>query len=58
VVVDAWQIEPRQDWTFDASPRFSPTIHALDADGVGAVLEKHGEKFYKAFERTVRKLNH
>jgi hypothetical protein len=41
-----------------ASPHFSPTIHALDADGVDEILEKHADKFHKAFERTVRRLNH
>lgn len=41
-----------------ASPHFSPTIHALDADGVDEILEKHADKFHKAFEHTVRKLNH
>jgi hypothetical protein len=40
------------------SPRFSPTIHALDADGVDEILEKHADKFHKAFEHTVRRLNH
>jgi hypothetical protein len=40
-----------------ASPHFSPTVHALDADGVDDVLEKHAEKFHKAFETTLRKLN-
>ena len=39
------------------SPHFSPTIHALDADGVDEILEKHADKFHKAFEHTVRKLN-
>jgi hypothetical protein len=40
-----------------ASPHFSPTIHALDADGVDEILEKHADKFHKAFEGTLRKLN-
>jgi hypothetical protein len=39
------------------SPHFSPTIHALDADGVDEILEKHADKFHKAFEHTMRKLN-
>jgi hypothetical protein len=36
---------------------FSPTVHALDADGVDEILEKHADKFHKAFEGTLRKLN-
>jgi hypothetical protein len=39
------------------SPQFSPTVHALDADGVDEILEKHADKFHKAFETTLRKIN-
>ena len=36
---------------------FSPTVHALDADGVDDVLEKHQAIFQKHFENVLRKLN-
>jgi hypothetical protein len=36
---------------------FAPTIHALDAEGVDRVLDKHQDKFQKQFESTLRKMN-
>jgi hypothetical protein len=38
--------------------QFAPIIHALDADGVDAVLTKHQETFQRHFETTLRRLNH
>ena len=37
---------------------FSPQIHAVDADGVDRMLEKHGEKFNQHAENHIRKMNH
>jgi hypothetical protein len=37
---------------------FSPQIHAVDADGVSRMLEKHGEKFNQHAENHIRKMNH
>jgi hypothetical protein len=36
---------------------FSPTVHALDSEGVDRVLEKHQDKFQQHFQRTLRKMN-
>jgi hypothetical protein len=36
---------------------FSPTVHALDAGGVDEVLKKHGDKFQRHFEQTLRRMN-
>jgi hypothetical protein len=36
---------------------FSPTVHALDSEGVDRVLEKHQAKFQQHFQRTLRKMN-
>jgi hypothetical protein len=36
---------------------YAPTVHALDSEGVDRVLDKHGAKFQKHFEHTVRKMN-
>jgi hypothetical protein len=36
---------------------FAPTVHALDADGVDTVLDKHADKFQKHFENAVRRMN-
>jgi hypothetical protein len=36
---------------------FSPTVHALDSEGVDRVLEKHQAKFQEHFQRTLRKMN-
>ncbi len=38
--------------------QFAPQVHALDADGVDAVLEKHQATFQKHFENTLRKMSH
>ena len=38
-------------------PTFAPTIHAMDAEGVDRVLEKHSAKFEKHFQGVVRKMN-
>jgi hypothetical protein len=38
-------------------PTFAPTIHAMDAEGVDRVLEKHSAKFEKHFQRVMRKAN-
>jgi hypothetical protein len=35
----------------------SNTIHALDSDGVDAVLRKHGDKLHRHVENTLRKMN-
>ncbi|HWF46587.1 MAG TPA: hypothetical protein VG168_06260, partial [Bryobacteraceae bacterium] len=35
----------------------SHTIHALDSQGMDRVLDKHGDKLQRHFERTVRKMN-
>jgi hypothetical protein len=37
--------------------RFAPEIHAVDADGVDAVLEKHQAVFQKHLESSLRKMN-
>jgi hypothetical protein len=48
---------------FEQGPRinvqahFAPQIHAIDADGVGKMLDKHAAKFQQHFERTLRRLN-
>jgi hypothetical protein len=44
--------------TISVRAHFAPTIHALDADGVDAVLEKHADKFQRHFENTLRRMNH
>jgi len=36
---------------------FAPTVHALDSDGVDAVLTKHQDTFQRHFEYTLRRLN-
>jgi hypothetical protein len=36
---------------------FSPTVHAMDSEGVDRVLEKHQDKFQQHFQRTLRKMN-
>lgn len=36
---------------------FAPTIHAVDAAGVDRMLEKHGDRFQRHFEGTLRKMN-
>jgi hypothetical protein len=36
---------------------FTPTVHALDSEGVDRVLEKHQDKFQQHFQRTLRKMN-
>ena len=36
---------------------FSPRIHAVDAEGVDRMLEKHGEKFNQHAEDHIRKMN-
>jgi hypothetical protein len=36
---------------------FAPTVHALDADGVDKILKKHGDKFQRHFENTLRRMN-
>jgi hypothetical protein len=36
---------------------FSPTVHAMDSEGVDRVLEKHNDKFQQHFQRTLRKMN-
>lgn len=36
---------------------FAPQIHAIDADGVDRMLDKHREKFQRHFENTVRNMN-
>jgi hypothetical protein len=40
-----------------ATAHFAPQIHALDADGVDRVLEKHQDTFQRHFENTLRKMN-
>jgi hypothetical protein len=35
----------------------SPTIHALDSQGMDRVLTKHADTLQQHFERTVRKMN-
>jgi hypothetical protein len=42
---------------YHAHSDFKPTVHALDADGVDKVLEKHGAAFQKHVEGVFRKLN-
>jgi hypothetical protein len=37
---------------------FSPQIHAVDAEGVDRMLEKHGEKFNEHAANHIRKMNH
>ncbi|HLJ86375.1 MAG TPA: hypothetical protein VKZ53_06100 [Candidatus Angelobacter sp.] len=36
---------------------FAPVINAIDAEGVGEMLQKHGEQFHQHFERRLRRLN-
>lgn len=36
---------------------FTPTVHAMDSEGVDRVLEKHQQTFQKHFQRTLRKMN-
>lgn len=36
---------------------FAPVIHAVDADGVDRMLEKHGNKFIHKFNQEVRRRN-
>jgi hypothetical protein len=36
---------------------FSPTVHAMDSEGVDRVLEKHADQFHQHFQRTLRKMN-
>jgi hypothetical protein len=49
---------------FDQGPRihvqahFAPQIHAIDADGVDKMLDKHADKFQRHFENTLRRMNH
>ena len=38
-------------------PTFSPTVHALDKNGVREVLDTHAKEFHAAFEKTLRKMN-
>jgi hypothetical protein len=42
---------------FHMQAHFSPTVHAMDAEGVDRVLEKHQETFQKHFQRSLRKMN-
>jgi len=48
---------------FEQRPTYHVVVHqtlhaqSMDADGVGAVLQKHGEQFQQHFERTLRRLN-
>jgi hypothetical protein len=42
---------------FHVRAHFSPTIHAVDAAGVDRMLEKHGDRFQRHFEGTLRKMN-
>jgi hypothetical protein len=43
--------------TIHAVAHFSPQIHAIDAEGVDRVLEKHSDTFQRHFENTLRKMN-
>lgn len=36
---------------------FAPTVHALDADGIDKVLDKHQDTFQKHFQKTLRRMN-
>jgi hypothetical protein len=36
---------------------FAPTIHAIDAAGVDGMLQKHGDRFQRHLENSLRKLN-
>jgi hypothetical protein len=42
---------------FHVRAHFAPTIHAVDAAGVDRMLEKHGDRFQRHFEGTLRKMN-
>jgi hypothetical protein len=42
---------------YHVQAHFAPTVHALDADGVDTVLDKHADKFQKHFENVVRRMN-
>lgn len=37
---------------------YNPQVHAMDAEGVARVLDKHGEQFQRHFEGVLRRMNH
>jgi hypothetical protein len=43
--------------TFNIRAHYAPTVSALDSDGVDKVLTKHGDRFQKHIENTLRKMN-
>jgi hypothetical protein len=42
---------------YHVQAHFAPQIHAVDADGVDRMLEKHSDRFQRHFETTLRKMN-
>jgi hypothetical protein len=42
---------------YHASIHYAPVVNAVDGDGVEKMLDKHGDKFQRHVETTLRKLN-
>jgi len=51
------QSQGRASGSGETHMHFSPTIHAIDADGVGKMLDKHAAVFQKKMNDHIRKMN-